>query len=228
MGTLATEIFDGDDFFEDDGGGDALRIEFVDLVLDMDGNEIGVTLTGIFLDQSADADIDALHITAFSDVGGLATGVTDLFIESMIISVKNDLKDSNGDVRFNDADLFEIRFAPDGTATVVSTPIYTALNDVGNEVPIDAYTQTDVLDLLDILADETDFSFAGGDSVADYVLLTDVDGAGGDLVSVQIDPDGGGDSFEPPLGFISGFQLGDIVTAVVGPDNGETDFLTVM
>ncbi len=201
-GTKATKIFDGSDYFSTGG---ALDLPVVDV------SASGVeTSTGNIIQEPFDADIDALHFTALNVSGdGLAIGDTGLFVSSMIVSVGGAVKDSSDTTLFDDGDLMEIRFDSSGDPRVVSTSLF----DDPLEQSLGAYSQTDAVDLAELLATQTDFVF--GDDIEQYVQLTET-GPGTGIVEVALDADGPAvtEGFVT-VGTVSGFGAGDFVSAVI-------------
>ncbi len=91
--------------------------------------------------------------------------------------------------------------------------VSTSLFDDPLELPLGAYSQTDAVDLAELLATQTDFVF--GDDIEQYVQLTET-GPGTGIVEVALDADGPAvmEGFVT-VSTVSGFGAGDFVTAVI-------------
>ena len=173
-------------------------------------------------DSDQNPGIDALHVVSTRDTSG-----GDYLLEEIIISVIGDLKD--GDPEFQDHQLFEVTFDASGAITGTNLIFDTEAATGGSTMtPINAYSQTDVLDFRTLLDDETEYTF--GDDINDFVAITSPNGT----ASVFLDPDGdnvdgGVDEPFALRGTVEGFGVGDVVPILVpGGPAGATEFVTVL
>ena len=193
-GTTATMIFDSSDHF--DGQGNVY--------------------------ESADAEIDAIHVTDFDIVGGT------IVLNEIVVSTGGDVKDVNGDVLFGPEDLFTFDLGTD-TAT--------AFFDAGTD--INAFSRADILDLSDLLvtvdenngiAEPGEFNPNGDpgtdpDADIDNFVRIQSDATGADIL---VDADGtvGGENFVS-AGYVPDLAAGDLINVIID-DLGNSEAVMVI
>ncbi len=206
--------------------------------------EPNIDLLDVFIFESANAGIDAIHLVQFNSGsdGLVIPGIPGVVVESMIISTANDLKGGpiGGpvDVLFEKGQLIEIRFDADGNALINEAPLFDTNLDAGQSgTDISGYSQANAIDFRGVLVDGFDGIFGTPDD-PDFVTVPDPDI--NDYVQIRVDSGGSGQVFldidgpgpEPStaeFGIASedGFLPGAIATILVPNGTGQTEFVIV-